>query len=329
MPDGFRVRTYFLSFARKYAEVGARYGTAPPVRTALGLLDVLLRERADDGAALQLRAQLQAAIGDEQDALDASVELARLSLGGARRAAEQAAGPGTPRGGAGAAAATTPTTAHTARAARGHASAQRAPPAPPWQSHTPHAPTSLPRLSGLSGLAPVRSLSDSSPLPSTPACARGADGAQPSPRDSAQQPGGGLETPPPSAGRGVLGRRSGPGSSSKKASLPGSAPRPPVGSAARAPSAHRAAGAGQGAPELAQGRPNPRAAQAANSVASRQQLQQEIRQWRRQLVRAQAAGARFADRSGPESEWAFRYLEAEAEERQRAQAAASPLHGAA
>lgn len=349
MPDGFRVRTYFLSFARKYAEIGARYGAVAPVRTALNLLEVLLRERADDGAALQLRAELRAQIGDEQNALDASLELARLSLGMARRPSEPRTPqgdsapwllgtPGVRAGGSGMAA--TPTTAHSARGDRGSTSAQQPPPAPPWHTHTPRqpaAPSSMPRLSGF---APTAALGDcyaatpTQQLSGTPIQSFTGASARPSPRGSAQQPAGGLETPPPSLVRGVLGRRSGAGSSSRKSSMGGSvggsaARPPPGGSAARTPASHRAAAGGQ-APDLSHSSvPNPRAAQAANSVADRVQLQQEIRQWRRRLVRAQAAGARFADRSGPEADWVFNYLEIEAEEQQHARAVSTPVHGAA
>lgn len=318
MPDGFRVRTYFLSLSRRYAEVGARHGEPGAVRTALALLEVLLCERADDGAALQLRAELRAQLGNEQNALDASAELARLSLGKVRRPVEprtpqgDAAGastpwlPGTP---AASAAASTPATAHAARGAFGLSSARQPVSAPPWHAHTPRQPAAPAPMPRLAGFAPVAALGDA--LARTPASTR----AHASPR--LHQPGAGVggdaETPP-SAARGVLGRQSGAGSSSRKGPLVGSAPRARAGPAS---TLHAASSPGLFAPAGADGEtPRPRAPAAAtshakNAVASRARLEQEIRQWRRQLVRAQLAGRQFADRSGDDAEWAFNYLDIE------------------
>ncbi|KAJ1621380.1 hypothetical protein T492DRAFT_1070772 [Pavlovales sp. CCMP2436] len=347
MPDGFRVRTYFLSFARKYAEVGQRFGCPAPVRTARALLEVLLAERADDSAALRLRAELSVHLGDERDALDASAEFTRLSLGSARqgqrepRTPQSPAGPahwtalGTP---ANARLAATPATAQTARSI-GYSSAQHPPPAPPWNAgQSPRQPFNPPKLMArLAGFAPVSSLSDAfaaltptDPLDSSPRAA------------SVAAAGGGAEHTPTSA-RGVLGRKAGPhGSASifspnSKSSLAGSVPRLAA-SALRSPVSGYQSGNGGAEQQLPSSAPRsaarPLSAQRANVVASRVQLQQEIRQWRRQLARAQAVGEQFADRAGPEAEWVFKYLALEAEEREqtpahghlRAQPAGTPVH---
>jgi hypothetical protein len=107
----------------------------------------------------------------------------------------------------------------------------------------------------------------------------------------------------------VLGRRSGAGSSaSKKGSALGIGGGLGGASPARTPSYTQQHDPFSKSPAARSGAAPP------NAVASRAQLQQEIRVWRRQLARAQAIGNQFAERSGPDSEWVFKYLAIEADQ---------------
>lgn len=307
LPDPSRVRTYFVSFAGKYAKIGAQYKHPSPKRTALALLDVFLEERPDDNAARKLRAELLADLGDESQALEA---FEQLSLGSARRVAS----PHTPQQGWSPVSAPrtigTPAPAHltpataaigTASSVRSQSYAQLPQPAPLWT--TPLGPragvppnASTLRLSGLA--PPVEPLSDSTQarlLPRTTA-------PQSSPRAGLE-----LGTPPPSSVGGVLGRRrSGAGSASRGdgASTPtaaAGAARTPASCVGRGTQPFRAAA------ELPLG-----------SKATRGQLEQEIRTWRRQLARSQAMGSQFAYRS--DVDWLDKWLKREEAERTQAPA---------
>lgn len=312
-PDEARVRTYFLSFARKYADIGASNDYPEADATALRLLDVLLSVRPDDLGALTLRAEVRQRGGDEQDALDALQELdlaRRLSISG-RSSLTPSAGMHTPRPSPLRPANQGAPLSSCARLAIGTpmtSARGSGVPAPPWASaaFTPSASQPRSACKSVAGLAPTAT--QPSPLatptvPSTPlARGRGAS----APGHSAGTSAGASSAASParmSASRGVLGRKGGP-----PPSAGGAQSAAEVLAAARSPRAGAPPSPAPGTPFSTNSAQHSAAGLTrAGAASSAAQLQTEIRQWSRQLGRLQAAGRSFRERSGPESEWVRNY----------------------